>query len=169
MKETKKCKKCGETKPLSVFLKMKTMSDGYRNECRECRKKYHSKNREQLRKDPEWVKRENERSRQRYLNNPDLKKKAILKYKEKYPEKHEAKVKTKRLKPKIKGNNLHHWSYNEEHYTDTIELTKKDHYTAHRFMIYDQERRMYRTLKGELLDTKEEHLLYISININKTT
>jgi len=28
-------------------------------------------------------------------------------------------------------------------------------------MIYDQERMMYRTLKGELLDTRERHITYI--------
>lgn len=68
---------------------------------------------------------------------------------------------TSRMKPQTKGNHLHHWSYNIEHAKDVIELSIKDHATAHRFMVYDQERKMYRKLTGELLDTKEGHENYI--------
>lgn len=52
----------------------------------------------------------------------------------------------------------HHWSYNVEHYKDIIWLTKKQHKKGHRFLIYDQERMMYRRYDtNELLDTKESH------------
>ena len=37
----------------------------------------------------------------------------------------------------------------------------KDHIKAHRFIIYDQERMMYRRLDGVLLDKKEKHFEYI--------
>jgi hypothetical protein len=60
----------------------------------------------------------------------------------------------------------HHWSYNEEHQIDVIDLSQKDHFKAHRFIIYDQERMMYRNLEGVLLDTKEKHLKYIMHMIN---
>ena len=62
---------------------------------------------------------------------------------------------------------IHHWSYNEEHYKDVIHLTKKEHSKAHRFIIYDQERMMYRNLEGILLETKERHLKYILEKIEK--
>ena len=78
-------------------------------------------------------------------------------YKNKYPEKYIARNKSQRL-PCKKGNQLHHWSYNEEHYKDVIELSVSDHALLHRNMIYDQERMMYRNINGILLDTKESHI-----------
>lgn len=60
-----------------------------------------------------------------------------------------------------KGFNTHHWSYNRIHYNDVIVLSIKNHMKAHRFLIYDQERMMYRTIDGILLDNKEDHIKYI--------
>lgn len=39
-------------------------------------------------------------------------------------------------------------------------LSKTDHMKLHRYMVYDQERRMYRRIDGVLLDTKDKHLEY---------
>ena len=64
------------------------------------------------------------------------------------------------MKAKTHGNNLHHWSYNDEHFKDVIELNVKDHAMVHRHIIYDQERMMYRDLDGVLLDTRERHIEY---------
>ena len=36
MEQTKKCKKCGEVKPLDEFYKYKRMKDGHFNKCKEC-------------------------------------------------------------------------------------------------------------------------------------
>jgi len=61
----------------------------------------------------------------------------------------------------------HHWSYNIEHAKDVIFLGSANHSYLHRFLIYDQERFMFRCvvsagdyIKGELLDTKERHIEY---------
>ena len=83
----------------------------------------------------------------------------MQRYKDKYPEKQLAKNKASSL-PKIEGFENHHWSYNKEHSLDVISLSKSEHMKLHRYMIYDQERMMYRTINGILLDTKEAHLHY---------
>ena len=116
-----------------------------------------------------FIEKERDRGREKYyrLNyknkkNTENKRKTIKSYTDKYPEKVIAKNKCSHLKASIKGNHLHHWSYNLEHAKDVIELSRKDHYKAHRFIIYDQERMMYRRCDTmELLDTKELHIEFI--------
>lgn len=52
--ETKLCKKCGRTLPLSAFNKNQKSKDGLQYECRECHaevmKRYHIKKAEELKK-----------------------------------------------------------------------------------------------------------------------
>jgi len=85
----------------------------------------------------------------------------MQKYRDKYPEKYKAKI-VSQYTQTPKGKERHHWSYNAEHYKDVVFLTKEEHNTLHRYMIYDQERMMYRNLSGVLLDTKLNHSAYIS-------
>lgn len=67
------------------------------------------------------------------------------------------------MKPQTEGNELHHWSYNQEHYKDVIELVVLDHKKAHRYMVYDPERKMYRRADNNiLLDTRESHIEFIN-------
>ena len=46
----KKCKKCNVVKDVSEFYKRKVSKDGFRNECKLCRKKYNEENKESLAK-----------------------------------------------------------------------------------------------------------------------
>ena len=85
------------------------------------------------------------------------------KYFEKYPEKKKSHNKCSKIFPKTKGNVLHHWSYNEEHSKDIIELTKEQHYLIHRFLCYDKLTFMYKIKDTDiLLNTKELHLEFIN-------
>ncbi len=145
----------------------KSVDDFYENSrlCKECIKTRARKRQEKLRNtDPEWVEKERTRGREKYhrLNykdkdvSPEVRKKRTKNYQEKFPEKRKAVVSVQRMAKE--KDHKHHWSYNEEHFKSIIHLTTNEHTLLHRYMIYDQERKMYRNLKGVLLDSKESHL-----------
>ena len=164
----KECFKCKQVKPLTDFYKHSEMSDGYLNKCKECNKndvKGYYLNKKQ---DPDYILKQRKRGREKHKRlysgktNQNYKKQII--YRTKYPEKLKASRKSQSMskhKP-FEGAEKHHWSYNEGHYKDIIWLSNKDHNKAHRFIIYDQERMMYRRIDNlQLLDTKEYHEGYI--------
>lgn len=162
----KKCIVCEIEKPETEFYKHPQTQDGYFSKCKICAKAYTKKNTESKLSDPEWHEKEKERHREKYYRleyrekhkpTPEKKKEITERYKSKYPEKRAARSKTNAPH----GFHAHHWSYRKEHQKDTILLTKKDHYTLHRFLQYDQSVFMYRNLYGELLDTREKHIQHV--------
>lgn len=172
----KNCVSCGDDKELSEFYEHSKSADGYLNKCKTCKKIESEERRLKLKQNPEWVEAEKKRHRDKYHRlqyktkkpTAEKKKEIMTRYKEKYPEKEAARKNSSNLKPIISENHLHHWSYNDIHFKDVIELSESDHNTLHRFMVYDQERKMYRTLEGVLLDTKEAHINYLNTVKNNT-
>lgn len=168
---TKICFKCNEDKPLSDYYKHRGMSDGHLNKCKLCAQKDTKTRADIFSQDPNWVEKEQERHRAKYYRlgykekrkpTTEQEKIAQTKYREKFPEKYKAKNFSYRKIKSLKGHS-HHWSYNKEHWLDVIDITEKDHAKAHRFIVYDQERMMYRRIDtNELLDSKEAHLEWIN-------
>ncbi len=165
----KKCFVCGEQKEIDEFYKHSKMPDGHLNKCKGCCKSQSKKRYKIKSQDEEWFLKERNRTRERYHRlsyrgkyTPSLSKKKVSmqKYYAKYPEKKKAKDLTSHFEVK-EGYHNHHWSYNDEHMKDVIEIKLEDHYLLHRYTIYDQERKMFRTLKGVLLDTKERYIEYM--------
>ncbi len=166
MKQVKQCFKCGEIKELNDFYKHTEMADGYLNKCKICAKKDVNERYLIKSNDLEFVEKERKRGRLKYHRLYEGTGKASnqrdINYKILYPEKAKAKNSCTSIKSQ-NGLEKHHWSYNEEHYKDVIFLPKKEHMKAHRFIIYDRERFMYRRYDtNELLDTKTRHFDFIS-------
>lgn len=142
------------------------MADGHLNKCKDCNRLdsisfYREKS---LTKD--WKEKERQRGRDKYRRLysglGSSKPEANNKWIQKFPEKRAAQLAASKLKNNDINLEKHHWSYNKEHFKDVIWLTKKEHMKSHRFLIYDQERKMYRRSdENTLLETKERHELYI--------
>ena len=170
--KVKNCIICGTLKPLDDYYKHPMTRDGYLNKCKDCTKVHTKERVKKLSNNQDWLKSEKERNRLKYhrlnyrgKNKQSKESKAVIqkRYHAKYPEKHKARQKINSIKmTNTPGTHRHHWSYNEQHYLDIIPLTIEQHFLAHRHMVYDQERMMYRRIDTmQLLDTKEQHEQYI--------
>ena len=171
MKDFKKCFKCEKILPIFEFYVHKQMVDGHLGKCIECTKNDVKKRENELRNNPEWIEKEKERHRDKYhrLNykgcfkpTTEKKRETMKKYYQKYPEKFLASKYTEIYMTKSNGYHLHHWSYNQEDWLDVIQLSIKEHNFLHRVLIYEQEKMIYKSKDGELLDTKEKHLNYLN-------
>lgn len=146
------------------------MADGHLNKCKECTKKDSADQYDEKVGDPKFKESERTRGRDKYRRlysgtgkaNPTANRNWV----NRFPEKRLANQRAQKIKELGKEN--HHWSYMEAHWLDVIFLTPKEHGKAHRFISYDQERRMYRRIDtGELLDTRDRHEKFIMMCIKE--
>lgn len=161
------CIKCGIEKDIEAFyLRRSLKNNGRYHTCKECAKIIGKQIREKDKLDFEKVLKLRERSRNKDRSNYKQKNKPgdSRKHAIKYPEKTQARKICQYLKPEVKGNILHHWSYHLEDGLDLIELTRRVHSKIHRHLIYDQKYKIYRRCDDEtLLDSRQKHLDFINI------
>jgi hypothetical protein len=157
---TKKCFKCSLEKPTTEFYKHKAMADGLLGKCKDCTKSDTKKRTDVLQLDEDWIEKERARQREKYRR---------LDYKEKQKEWNKGKpwkesgtLKNLNRNLKVKkGFELHHWSYNEQHFKDVFHMDIKQHRQAHKHIELDLDLRMYRDSNGVLLNTRESHRRYL--------
>lgn len=154
----KKCFKCGIEKPITDFYVHPKMGDGHLGKCKDCTKRDTQERTDKMKLNPEWVDNERARGREKYHR---LGYKIYTEInKQLFPEKKIAQSHAQHL-PQPKGFENHHWSYCQEHWKDTILMTISNHRKVHRYLIYDQERMMFRTTDLILLDSKLTHIEYL--------
>ena len=57
---------------------------------------------------------------------------------------------------------LHHWNYNNEFLTDVVKMNIRHHRRLHSHLFLDIDKRIFKDVEGNYLDTKEKHLAYIN-------
>lgn len=162
---SKQCRRCRKEKQIDDFYVHPRMADGHLNICKECKKKDSQNDYNRKIFDFEWKIKERVRTRERnkrlgYSPKSKDKKATIDKYFDKYPEKSIAySLSGSIVVPE--GKEKHHWSYSVEHAKDVIFLTKQEHDKVHCYIEYFQPAKMYKTIFGEPLFTKERFVAFM--------
>lgn len=135
----KVCNKCKIEKALSEFSKDQSHKDGLQYTCKKCQSVYGSIYNKEHRA---------------------AKRTAVQRSREKYPEKHLARLKSRYLVKMPKGFVKHHWNYDPNYVKDIFILPQKMHGYIHRHLVPDSNK--YRVLStGELLLTRKMHRDFI--------
>lgn len=161
------CRHCKELKLLSDFHKRAKSIDGHGRLCKKCdhiqrmawlHKKRENKEWHEAEKLHRRTKSRDEKWNEKYKSVHSNRSETSSNYLKKYPEKYNAHIASQRMPKLNDSSHLHHWSYNEQHHKDVIELSIADHSKSHSYMVYDQQFFMYRRSDtNELLDTRRKH------------
>ena len=156
----KRCFKCNEIKPLSMFYKHKQMGDGHLNKCKECAKNDVKARYNELSKDDEFMEKERARGREKYQR---------LGYKNIYksgnkpcPVSKSSNARESLIRAGIvidKYQEVHHWNYTKP--LDVFILGRRAHKLIHKDIVYNNDENCFITSNGEKLDTKKKHYNYM--------
>ena len=156
---TKVCFRCSTEQPITEYYKHKAMADGHLNKCKKCTKSDSVKRHHKKNQDPKWVESERERAKEKYHRLGYLERQTEINKNK--PWKNSSKYKNLHRKFKIvKGCEIHHWSYKEEHLEDIIVMDRKCHRNWHRFLTLEEDELYFIGVDGEILNTKEKHIDY---------
>jgi hypothetical protein len=139
------------------------MSLGVVNKCKECNKKDVRLNYKIKSQDIGFIEKERERSKEKYYRLGYKEKQKVWDSNKPWKQSSIYKGLNKALKLP-KGINAHHWNYNDDYLRDVIIVERFEHRRAHEFLLLDVDKRIYKTLKGVYLDTKEKHISYLKDN-----
>jgi hypothetical protein len=162
----KSCIRCGIMQSLDEYYLHNQMADGHVNVCKTCTRKRVSDRFNRLILDPEFADGERKRGREKYHRYKNIWDKcsnveAKKKWETNNPEKKRAAGAASKI-PCPPGFHKHHWSYKRENWKDVVILSIEDHGMIHRFLDYVESELCFSSKAGDLLDTKDKHLMYIN-------
>jgi hypothetical protein len=134
------------------------MADGTVNKCKDCNLKDVKVNYYKKAEDIVFIEKERARGREKYerLNYKDR----IDNRQTPWKDNPTYKGLHKKFKAE-KETELHHWNYNNEFLEDIVFMDIRQHRQAHVGLILDKEKRIFKTIEGVYLETKEQHLEYL--------
>jgi hypothetical protein len=149
---SKRCFKCGEIKSIDLFYSHKQMKDGHLNKCIECTKKDVHNRERILSANPEWRKREAERSREKY-KRLNYKSKTFKKIRSICNDNGNISRRLRNMGYSTNGREAHHWNYNYPH--SVFLMSSIAHKAIHKYVHVDYRDKYLYTNEGERIDTEE--------------
>lgn len=180
--ETKKCSKCEKIKPINEFFREKNGKDGYRTECKECRKQYckqwREKHKEHCKQYEKQYYRDNKEYKKQYRkkwgkdnkelckqysrqwkkNNKDKVNKMCKKYRDTHPEERAITLLNYKLRNPEKAKEIKRKSYKKIRSTIKGNLNHRIGKAIRRALGSNKHRKHWEELTGYTIENLRKHL-----------